>query len=625
VCHHRDVHDRVAPRPESPLTNCGIAGAPRHGALPFVMKGNQMNILRLSFLLFLLGYTTVTSRASCAVGEGNNNTLDLYLTKPSGCAVVGYTITVKRGTTGTFTDYDGLPTYSGSPPTWHYQLQVNATAANCGFPRVVQSVLAWTNSSRTLPAGGIQLWTGQSIVDPILGNLTNTCDAGFAPAPPPTNCIVTMSVKNQDFIIHYYSIFKTTDAGTFLLSGVPSPAITVYPGGIGTVTLDDPDCSDGYSLRFSEVDFYGNGQLTNTVVTTNTTVTTNTGVPPTPPTPTNQNPPKPPTGSYDGTNSTGSINFNNSSTNLAKDGTLQAGLTAIYDRLGQGFGVLDADLKMINGNLTNLHPAVSNWISVSNNIVVTNTGTAGTNDMQVVRDFHRDNTNLLGQLANLMTNKYGVPGGVGTNYDSAHSAAVAATTGLTDSIDAMVGASSPPDLGSPGGGVGIDIPLGSYSMHQDIMVGEWGNVWDTFYQVAKWLLTMWYLCRIARDSYDLVFVVASAQQMSLPNLQETFAGNGGNWGAAIGPVLLAGILIAFGIALGWLGVYLTGESVNVLVVTTNPFGGASGAVAVGINYLQRAFPWATLFGLSMAYFTFRLTFIKVSVVMAVVIRAMCGG
>lgn len=573
--------------------------------------------LILAVLLLSPGYTTVTF-ASCGANEGNNNTLDLYLQKPGGCAITGYTITVKRGTTGTFTDYDGNPTFSGSPPTFHYSVQVNSLTINCGFPRVVQSVLAWTNAARTLPAGGIQLWGGMDTVNSQTGNLTNSCDTPFTGAPAPTNCIVKISTKNNDNSSHWFTLYK--DGAVAIVSGVPTPCIQIAAGATGTVTFTDPACGGGWSLVYNEL-FDGNpsGATNNTpiVTSTNVTVTTNTGVAPSDPSAGTFSPPGNTT--FGGTNATGSITFNSNNTNTLKEGTFQIAETAIYDALNRGFNTLDKDLKQGQANDLTYFQGLTNAIG---HISVT----AGTNDSSAaVRNFHIDNTNLLTQIRDQGTNQTpsnmlaSITGSM-TNAASATNAGNALFGGQASGIDGIIsGLGSPPSIGTGGGGSALTMAFLDTEINVDpehFAPGLMGYLKNFISLVA--------LIGFGIYAANLLFktaqTYASASSGGVPDLEATAAGFGGN---------IAGLIVAGLVAVAFVTVWLLvwGWVINAIVgqiTSVATVGGLENPNATATYLITSVFPVSLLLTLAWTRITLPLGAAKVIGIAASASRFLIG-
>jgi len=585
-----------------------------------------LQLMRWFLLLLLTLGGSHNSFAACAAGEGNNNTLDLWFQKPPGCTYAYFIITITRGLEGTNkVDFAGSPTFSGSPATWHYQLQVNNVGASCTFPRQVVSVYAGTGAGNAT-----NLIPGSDTIFPMgtVGNYTNSCYDGFSPPAPPTNCIVKISVKNNDNVAHDYTIFK--NGLVLIASGIPIPAITVAPGGTGVVTLDDPDCSGGYDLRYWELDQYGGGQYTNTtIVSTNTTQTTNTGVPPSNPAPGTNSPPSvnPPSG----TNAP-QITYNSNSTNLATDGTLKVGLSAIYDALNKGFSGLDHDLRHTESNNWVRSGALSNWLfsntrSITGalaNLSFTNVG-GGTNDASAaVRDFHIDNTNLLGTLRDQVTNRVGSPmsvfTGSMTNASDATNAAMTYFGGVASGLDGLVdGIGTPPVVADGGGPAGLRMDFLDTEIDLDPEHFAPGVM-----QYLKNFITLIALVFFGHYAATLIFKLsqtyATAQTGGVPNIQFSAAGFGGN---VLGVTVFAAVVVAFIVV--WLVVwYWILGAVTDQLVAMSAIGSIENPAASATYLLTSVFPVPLLLTLAWTRVWLPLGLAKVIGIAATASRFLVG-
>jgi len=213
--------------------------------------------------------------------------------------------------------------------------------------------------------------------------------------------------------------------------------------------------------------------------------------------------------------------------------------------------------------------------------------------------------------------------GMGTNYVSAKAIADDTIGPLKSVIDGIVSALTPYDPGD-GNETAISVPIGTYTMHVSPFEGEWSNVWSTMRSFLAWVLVIGYLTKISMDSYKFVNVAGAAQQMRIPNINAEVLGIGGNWGAVLVPVLLTAFLIATGVLLGFLATWLTNSLSYFLIVSSNPFSGASGSVSLGLNWFYRACPVALMFGLSVSYIIFRLSMTTVVGVFVLIVRSLPG-
>jgi hypothetical protein len=177
-----------------------------------------------------------------------------------------------------------------------------------------------------------------------------------------------------------------------------------------------------------------------------------------------------------------------------------------------------------------------------------------------------------------------------------------------------------------GGGSPVEINLGGgFTIEADPFTGPWGGVWRMFYNVAKWFLVAGYLTKIAVDSFKFVELMGSARQLTFPNLQGTILGVGGNFGAALAPVLMVAIMAIYGVLLGVASAQIGGWLEWHSVFASNPFAAAGGAAANGVAYLLEAFPFDVLMSLTGAYIVWRFTMTKAGALAALAVRALVGG
>jgi len=255
-------------------------------------------------------------------------------------------------------------------------------------------------------------------------------------------------------------------------------------------------------------------------------------------------------------------------------------------------------------------------------------GGQGTNETGIVgaiQSFHGDNTNLLGQLLNKLGTNTGYTG-VLTNGTTAGANAESATADVREDMDSLgdVGANAPGD--DPSGGTPITIPLSTgYEMEMSLMPGEWAEVWGFGKRLVGWLLVAAYLLSIAKGTYDMVKAMGTMTQMRLPNMEGSFVGIGGNWGATLYPVLVAAIAVIWGVFLGAVGTFVTSGSNLYSTFTTSPVAATgSSAVNNGISYLGNAIPFALVFGLAGARLTWEVTKTKAMLIAQWAMRLIPG-
>jgi len=248
-------------------------------------------------------------------------------------------------------------------------------------------------------------------------------------------------------------------------------------------------------------------------------------------------------------------------------------------------------------------------------------------------------TNIAGQITNWMselnrsiTNKT-IP-----NYDGAATNAAQAVdlaAEATDQLDSygdgsfVAGVMNSLEMGpTPGGSTAGSIMLGiganTIEMVVDPFTGKWGMVWDMFHNLARWILLLGYVTKVAIDSHMLVQGLGQAQQLRLPNFEATIFGVGGNWGAVLYIVIVPALLTLFGVAIAFFVTQLTGTTDWITELGTNPLTSTDSAVTKGINALVRAFPLQLAVDLAGSYILFRLAATKALSIMVVAVRMLVG-
>jgi len=215
--------------------------------------------------------------------------------------------------------------------------------------------------------------------------------------------------------------------------------------------------------------------------------------------------------------------------------------------------------------------------------------------------------------------------GLGTNYSTAYAIGNGSYTdsGLKSALDGILAVLVPYDPGD-GAETEISIPLGDHTMTVGMFTGEWGNVWAVARNFMAWVLVIGYLTKISMDSFKFAEISGTASQIKIPVLNAEFLGIGGNWGAALAPVLLTAFLVAVGIFLAVLAGVIVGLGGYAIIAAGNPFTGASSAVSVGLGWLFHAFPMALMIALSLGYLVFRLTMTGATALFVLIVRALPG-
>ena len=278
------------------------------------------------------------------------------------------------------------------------------------------------------------------------------------------------------------------------------------------------------------------------------------------------------------------------------------------------------------GNVTNLLSGLTNQGTGTTNLLagITNLLGRGTNLWGVMTGQLAGVTNYLANLTNLVGTTNYWAGGVGTNKGTAEALADANDAGTKGAIEGIKGMVGGPGSVGEGGASPIAVQVGNYTFNMNPIGGEWAGVWSFAKAVLSWLLVAGYLIAVAKDGYTLVADMSQARSQTVPNIQGTFLGIGGNWGAALVPGVLVAALGAYAVCIAVWITTLTGASELFGIFNSNPLSGHGAAVSVGIEWLKAAIPFSMLFGLTASYLIWRVTMAKALWVAASVLRALVG-
>lgn len=309
----------------------------------------------------------------------------------------------------------------------------------------------------------------------------------------------------------------------------------------------------------------------------------------------------------------GPVNFTGqTNTAGATEATLQAGVNRIASGQDSQLDTLKQILKAV-GDANGAQVNVTNSTDVS----------AITNHLAAI---HQSLTNHL-----WMTNQpyFGY-----TNIQSTIAGATNAMATLAPGFVSNVGA-----LSNMMALIPVDSePTGLGSSLSAEMVGhQWNfNPLDTpllanLFAVARrmfgYLLCAAYLLAVLRRIVDVVKAIGTAQQGSVPNVELSAAGFGGNFGVLLAAAIVPIFLVLMAGALAWIstgiGGMLTGEVGTML--TTSPFTDAYGAVATGIELARHFFPFGLALSLLAAYGVWYVGTIATIAGMNVAFRLTIGG
>jgi len=284
---------------------------------------------------------------------------------------------------------------------------------------------------------------------------------------------------------------------------------------------------------------------------------------------------------------------------------------------------LRAGLEGVRTNSTGgFSGAHSNMVAEGNgllNAIATNTlimSTNGGNGSGI--------TQWLAQINYSVTNRP-VPSlaGMATNQAQAEALAGPNTAEFDEAVDSVP--TEHPGLGSLAGVTSTLVAWGGHEMDIDPFTGSWASVWAMFYDFSRWILIACFMTKIAVDSHLLVQTLGAAQQLRLPNIDATFLGIGGNWGALLGALILPALLALFGTAIAFFSDFILGQAANLAELTGNPLAGAyPPEVGKGVTALGMAFPLNLLASLTLSYIVFRLTATKVLLFLTTAVRTLVG-
>lgn len=290
----------------------------------------------------------------------------------------------------------------------------------------------------------------------------------------------------------------------------------------------------------------------------------------------------------------GQINFTGTSSTAARDDTLKAGFNTLAAnqklQLAQGQHLIEA----VNGIQGGSSGAVT--VNLTNNFT-------DSNIVNSINSLHNSLTNFSTNTGwqNFITNDVaGYYGDAKGHLDTVKANLTGPTVADSSSLPSMVAAM---------GGWNFDFSPGSHGL---------APLFETAKALFKWLLVAAFLTKIIKDAMEFVKTMASAQQITFPQVNVI----GNTLGAIAIPVIVVVILGAMGIALATITSSIVSHSDLFSIFNTNPLGSAS---AVGLQLANAFFPFATLFSLVVAYAIYRVTMTTAATVVVFVIRGVIGG
>jgi len=218
----------------------------------------------------------------------------------------------------------------------------------------------------------------------------------------------------------------------------------------------------------------------------------------------------------------------------------------------------------------------------------------------------------LDAISGNMTNQNGSTNGIWQGYTNLQGSILGATNSWESSVASLrsglgsisnlgvgISDSSPVSLGSA-----LTVEMVGYEwdfnpLNQPSVAGLWGIARKLF----AYILYAMYAVGVLKRIMTVIKAIGTAQQGTVPNVEASALGFGGNIGVALAAVIIPLFLIIFAAISAWAGVGISGMISGEVgtALATNPFTGAVGAVATGIELARHFFPFSVAFGLFGAY------------------------
>jgi len=319
----------------------------------------------------------------------------------------------------------------------------------------------------------------------------------------------------------------------------------------------------------------------------------------------------------------------------ADNRTLQQGFGALYDITSKGFAANAGGQAVLHNDLRDIVAGISGLGTNGSSGGGSTNGTSDAGTTNAINRFHTDNTNALAGIYGAVTNGLGRSTNfngslstIGTNAAQAVAISDSTTASVRTGLGAVGTAISGGGPSGFGGGGGLDIAIGTsgYTMTIDpIHDTLWSQMWSMMKGFAYWLLCAAYMAKIGKDVFELVKMMGTAHGIQVPDLQGTFLGVGGNFGAVAFPVIVAAVMIVYGTLLAYVTSQIADTGPITSTIGSNPFSGATGAVAMGLNWLFDAFPVSEACALVVAYLTWLFSKNVVAISFITTMKAIMGS
>lgn len=398
---------------------------------------------------------------------------------------------------------------------------------------------------------------------------------------PVTNYCASLDCVNTDSVSHNYKIYSNAVG----VVGVQIGTKFLYSGDQMHLQICGPTNGVPFNLYAIETTIGGNADIVrNTCIGT---MSTNVALPQPPQKFQNTNSPSwnatNPVPTYDG--NTTNINWGGP-TNLATEGTLKTGLSALWDAIWKGNNTLDADLRALT------------------NMGVWGGDKYATNTPGAINYGHGTNATIAdGQAA----------------LGQADTDAATAETGMGTAPTVDGGSASIFTFSFCGQTINLD--------PENTMPGLGGVVRN----LIGWGATIWFMFWLLDWYKKLVTVTATAQTGGVPDLEVDVAGFGGNVAGWVAAVTVSIVFIGL-----WVGIftYLFSKVFNLqssAYFTTNPWSGMSGfyysaksAGAAALYLLNLYIPMSYIMSLVWSRFTLGIALPKLVLAAAAASRMLWG-
>ena len=296
-------------------------------------------------------------------------------------------------------------------------------------------------------------------------------------------------------------------------------------------------------------------------------------------------------------------------------------VTNIFGLVGKG---IEGKVGQLSNSIAGSTSIMTNALGTLSSTLAESIWKSGDSVSNAVRDASLK-TNDMSWLTNFVKNP-DQPLLMGTNIGSAQGvvdlspgvgASIAGIEGLRSALDSSDGP-VPID-----GGEQLSIPLGGGAWHLiiDLFGGPFGEIMALGKKVIGWLLWSAYYLACAKDSLWFIALAAKSKGTKIPDMPVSILGFGVNLGVVLAPALVALFFVILATLMAYIPMAFSGVSTGISL-TTSPFGGVGGFVALGLSLLNTLFPCMLFFHLTISYIAWKLTMAKAGLAFLTLVRAM---